>query len=98
MFSYDGASFLRIADIEGAGIVASYPALVHDAGGVYHLVYTYDGRRAIKRVSFTEEWLKSRLCGVLERQQPSAEGRSTEPRTKRSGLPRSEVSGQRDVP
>jgi len=80
MFSYDGASFVRIADIEGVGVVASYPALVRGAGGVYHLVYTYDQRRAIKLVSFTEEWLKSRLCRAFQLQEPRTErGASCDP-------------------
>ena len=57
--SADGFQFTWLRHLEydlGSGGF-SYPAIIRDRQGLFHLVYTYRHRRAIKHAVFDEEWL-----------------------------------------
>lgn len=57
--SEDGVTFKKIHDLETTPGEWSYPAIIKDEEGTYHLTYTYD-RKTIKYVTFNEAWLKSK--------------------------------------
>jgi predicted neuraminidase len=63
--SIDGKNFKEVYSFEkdplNTGTEFSYPTLFKDSNGVFHMLYTYHGRDAIKYISFTEEWVKSKL-------------------------------------
>jgi predicted neuraminidase len=56
----DPAEWTRIYDIErsetGSGQHFSYPSILQDSSGRFHVAYTYN-RRYIKHVTFNETWL-----------------------------------------
>jgi len=57
--SQDGYHFSWIRDLEnapGAGGF-SYPSILQDRQGLWHVVYTYQRRAAIKHVAFDKAWL-----------------------------------------
>jgi predicted neuraminidase len=58
--SADGVNFKKIYDLETAPGEWSYPAIIRDEKGFYHLTYTYN-RKSIKYVSFDNNWLKARM-------------------------------------
>lgn len=57
--SDDGVSFKKIFDIETTPGEWSYPCIMRDGAGIYHLTYTYN-RTSIKYVTFDVNWLKAR--------------------------------------
>ncbi len=60
--SSDGEHFTELTTLEdGTGDPLSgfsYPTLFKDSLGVFHLVYTFHDRDAIKHVQFTEKWIR----------------------------------------
>jgi predicted neuraminidase len=65
--STDGINFKIIKILDGmynnpAGSKEySYPQILRDQKGEYHVVYTYDWRHAIKYIHFNEAWLQSKI-------------------------------------
>jgi predicted neuraminidase len=56
----DGAKFKWVKDLENDPTSKgfSYPSIVRDRRGFFHVVYTFGGRSAIKHVVFDDEWLR----------------------------------------
>lgn len=58
--SEDGVGFKKIYDFETTPGEFSYPSLIKDRDGVYHLTYTFD-RKTIKYVTFDSRWLATKI-------------------------------------
>ncbi|MBE9529111.1 MAG: exo-alpha-sialidase [Proteobacteria bacterium] len=52
-------SMARVLEDEALGEF-SYPSIVRESRGVYHVTYTYD-RKRIKHITFSDEWLISQM-------------------------------------
>ncbi len=61
--SENGRSFRKLfsfeKDLTEPVIGFSYPSMLRSADGTYHLVYTYQGRSAIRHVHFNQAWINS---------------------------------------
>lgn len=61
--SEDGRSFRKLfsfeKDLAEPVIGFSYPSLLRSSDGTYHLVFTYQGRSAIRHVHFNQAWINS---------------------------------------
>lgn len=64
-YSTDGVQFTKIHDIvtEG-GKESSYPAIITDSQGRYHVTYTSQQRATIKHVTFTQAWLDTAIASA----------------------------------
>lgn len=58
--SDDGVNFKKIFDFETTPGEFSYPCLIRDQDGIYHLTYTLD-RKSIKYVTFDDRWLATKI-------------------------------------
>jgi predicted neuraminidase len=64
-YSEDGVKFVKLHDIEpDRGQEASYPAIIVDGRGRYHVTYTAQNRKVIKHVTFTKEWLEGKIAAA----------------------------------
>ena len=65
--SRDGIIWKRLHIVEMSGKDSadeySYPSIVGDGEGAYHLVYTWK-RKAIRHVVFTESWVRKKISGL----------------------------------